>query len=626
MFVINIYLRNKINENLLRYFTTLDIRMKKLNDLKNFDKTLLLYDEYEKCHPSFISNKVLTQALKASTNLFDKTHGLTISKKISLSSMNDTYLLASLIHMFIQFNQIDEAEKIFQKSKIQSESMFLTIIKGYLKNEMYEKAFDLFVKLSNPNEILLIQIFNTCAKLENEKALICGRKFFDQMSMNCYNNIFLMNSAFNMFIKCKDSISAERIFSKIPRFLIGYGRLMKIFNLEKQPEKTIDLYEQMKRDGIKPDRIIYLSLINACARIGMKAICQRIVNEIPEEFLLNCQIQSSLIHMWGKSGSINEAKSLFENISQSDAIIYNSMINSYGLNGMIDQALELFHQMPKHFRDNYTFVCILNACSHTGRVDQARRIFNEISLKTQQIYTVMVDCLSRASLLEEAQQLIIKSESIHSPWLPMYMALLSSARHQRNQGLSEKIVQRMEKLFPESEKGLISALVLLSNVYAVTGQLDEAEKIRTNLIKSGKKKEIGLVWTEVNGKIWKFRAHDKSHPQSLQLYEELDRLSKELLENGHKFNSDSITRSISSHETIQSVLCGHSEKLAIAFHFIQPTRPSRIQITKNLRVCQDCHAATKLIARIRQCEIIVRDASRIHHFDINGNCSCKDYF
>jgi hypothetical protein len=31
--------------------------------------------------------------------------------------------------------------------------------------------------------------------------------------------------------------------------------------------------------------------------------------------------------------------------------------------------------------------------------------------------------------------------------------------------------------------------------------LDEATKIRMKLIESGKKKEIGQVWTEFNGKI-----------------------------------------------------------------------------------------------------------------------------
>ncbi|CAF5182210.1 unnamed protein product, partial [Rotaria magnacalcarata] len=76
----------------------------------------------------------------------------------------------------------------------------------------------------------------------------------------------------------------------------------------------------------------------------------------------------------------------------------------------------------------------------------------------------------------------------------------------------------------------------------------------------------------------------------------------------------------------ESVLCGHSEKLAIAFNFIQHSRPSSMQITKNLRVCGDCHRATKLIAKIRQCDIIVRDANRIHHFHTNGQCSCQDHF
>ncbi len=41
-------------------------------------------------------------------------------------------------------------------------------------------------------------------------------------------------------------------------------------------------------------------------------------------------------------------------------------------------------------------------------------------------------------------------------------------------------------------------------------------------------------------------------------------------------------------EDIESILCGHSEKLAIAFNFIQKPRPTTIQITKNLRICRDC--------------------------------------
>lgn len=54
------------------------------------------------------------------------------------------------------------------------------------------------------------------------------------------------------------------------------------------------------------------------------------------------------------------------------------------------EALEIFKQMPVKFADEITYLCVLNACSHAGLVDQARSIFKDISNKTFKIYTAMV--------------------------------------------------------------------------------------------------------------------------------------------------------------------------------------------------------------------------------------------
>ena len=43
-------------------------------------------------------------------------------------------------------------------------------------------------------------------------------------------------------------------------------------------------------------------------------------------------------------------------------------------------------------------------------------------------------------------------------------------------------------------------------------------------------------------------------------------------------------------ETEESVLNGHSERLAIALNLIQRPMPKEFQIVKNLRVCGDCRA------------------------------------
>ncbi|CAF5148909.1 unnamed protein product, partial [Rotaria sp. Silwood1] len=77
-------------------------------------------------------------------------------------------------------------------------------------------------------------------------------------------------------------------------------------------------------------------------------------------------------------------------MSQPDQIGYTAMINCYGLNGMGNEAVELFRQMPTSLINDFTYVCVLNACSHSGLVDVARSIFNTIQIKSPIIYTTMV--------------------------------------------------------------------------------------------------------------------------------------------------------------------------------------------------------------------------------------------
>lgn len=45
--------------------------------------------------------------------------------------------------------------------------------------------------------------------------------------------------------------------------------------------------------------------------------------------------------------------------------------------------------------DNYIYVCVLNACSHSGLIDEGEKIFNRIpqEQKTEKIYTSMVSDL-----------------------------------------------------------------------------------------------------------------------------------------------------------------------------------------------------------------------------------------
>ena len=54
------------------------------------------------------------------------------------------------------------------------------------------------------------------------------------------------------------------------------------------------------------------------------------------------------------------------------------------------EAVELFSKIPLKMVDEQTYVCVLNACSHAGLVDQAKKIFENIPNKNEYIFTTMV--------------------------------------------------------------------------------------------------------------------------------------------------------------------------------------------------------------------------------------------
>ncbi|CAF0890587.1 unnamed protein product [Adineta ricciae] len=604
----------------------LGLAMKQLIDSKQYEKVLKLYAENCKSCNHFS----IDMTLKACIKLNDDQHVKTIEKNLTKELLNNPFVQTSLLQFYIQRADIDQALNICSRIDKKSNYLYTVLFKGLIAHNKSENVLDLYDKMTiKPDDFTLTVIFNACTQLANERAKIIGNKLLNQiLNKDLTNNVILLTSAINMLMNFGEVKDAERLFQlNKSKDTIIYGTMMKGYNNNDQPLRSLQLFQQMKNEKIKLDEIKFLLLINACSQIGILSICQQLVDQIPSHCFNNIQINTSLIDMWGKAGSVKNAQHIFESIKNPDIISYNTMINAYGLNFMGLEAVRLYERIPNHLHSEISYICVLNACSHSGLVHQAYQIFNQIPNKTERIITTMVDCLSRLFLFDEAQKLIDEYEKTNLPSVFMYMTILSGVRNHRNSVLSEKIYEKMKVLFPNEKDRMISGSILLGNIYNSLGDSNRAEEIRSNRRKNfGNELKPGLSWTEVNGEIVEFKAHDRSHPRSKEIYEELNKISSELIAYGHEYDATWITRSLREDETVESVLCGHSEKLAIALNFVARTNPALIQITENLRVCGDCHNATKLIAKIRKCQIIVRDSNCIHHFHTNGQCSCQDHF
>jgi pentatricopeptide repeat protein len=421
-------------------------------------------------------------------------------------------------------------------------------------------------------------------------------------------------------------LCVEKIFVNLEwKNLISWNVMIRVYMKNSMPTKAVDLYLQMEKSGVEPDAITCASVLPACGDLSALLLGRRIHEYIERRNLRpNLLLENSLIDMYARCGCLEDAKRVFDRMKLRDVASWTSLISAYGMTGKGYNAVTLFTEMLNsgQIPDSIAFVAILSACSHSGLLDEGKIYFKQMTNDyriTPRIehFACMVDLLGRAGRVDEAYKFI--KEMPIEPNARVWGTLLSSCRVYSNMDIGLLAADSLLLLAPEQS----GYYVLLSNIYAKAGRWKEVTEIRSVMKRRKIRKTPGISNVELNNQVHTFLAGDTSHPQSKEIYEELGVLVGKMKELGYVPETDSALHDVEE-EDKECHLAVHSEKLAIVFALLN-TQESQIRITKNLRVCGDCHIAAKLISKIVEREIVVRDTNRFHHFK-DGVCSCGDYW
>lgn len=336
-------------------------------------------------------------------------------------------------------------------------------------------------------------------------------------------------------------------------------------------------------------------------------------------------VGTSIIDMYCKCGQVDLARKAFNQMKEKNVRSWTAMIAGYGMHCRAREALDLFYKMIKAgVRPNYiTFVSVLSACSHAGLVQEGWHWFNTMSHEFNiepgvEHYGCMVDLLGRAGKLKEAYDLIEGMKV--KPDFVVWGSLLGACRIHKNLDLGEIAAKKLFELEPNN----CGYHVLLSNIYANAGRWEDVERTRSLMKNRRLAKTPGFSLVELRGKVHAFLVGDKEHPQHEKIYEYLEELNVKLQEVGYVTDMTSVIHDVDQEEK-EMTLRIHSEKLAVAFAIMNSVPGSTIRIIKNLRVCGDCHTVIRLISKVVDREIVVRDSKRFHYFK-DGLCSCGDYW
>lgn len=202
-----------------------------------------------------------------------------------------------------------------------------------------------------------------------------------------------------------------------------------------------------------------------------------------------------------------------------------------------------------------------------------------------------------------------------------WRTLLSACKLHHNLEMGE-IVAKI--LFQSSNSQNTGDYVMLLNMYAQAQRWEEVAKIRTKMAGKGLTQTPGFSFVEVKRRVYRFVSQDMSHQQCDGIYEMIYQMEWQLKFEGYVPDISQVLLDVDNDEKRRR-LSAHSQKLAIAFALMHTSVNSQVRIVRNLRMCSDCHTYTKLISKVFEREIIVRERNRFHHFK-DGACSCKDYW
>ncbi|XP_042513109.1 putative pentatricopeptide repeat-containing protein At3g47840 [Macadamia integrifolia] len=470
-------------------------------------------------------------ALKACADSGAITYGRAIhTQAMKVGFDSSSFVANTLATMYNKCGKLHYGLRLFERMRIHDVVSWTTIIATYVQMCQEEDAIQTFTRMResdiDPNEFTFAAVISGCGALAK---IGWGEQLHAHtLCTGHINSLSVANAIMAMYSKCGCLTSASRVFHEMKRRdVISWSTIIAGYSNEGHGEEAFELFSWMRSEGLEPNEFSLASLLSVCGNMAILEQGKQVHSHVLSVGLeLDIMINSALINMYSKCGSIDDASWIFYSAANEDTVSWTAMINGYAEHGHSREALNLFEKMSRvGVRPDYvTFIGVLSACSHAGLVDRGFHYFNSMSVDYQinpgkEHYGCMIDLLCRSGRLHEAE-CMIKSMPFEQDDV-VWSTLLRACRTHGDLECGK----RTAEVILESDPNCAGTHITLANIYASTGRWRDAADMRKLMKSKGVMKEPGWSWIKVKDRVSAFVAGDRKHRQGEDIYSMLDLLA-----------------------------------------------------------------------------------------------------
>eukprot|EP01018_Ginkgo_biloba_P004534 Gb_08029 [translate_table: standard] len=182
-----------------------------------------------------------------------------------------------------------------------------------------------------------------------------ARQLFDKMTER---NVISWNSMIAGYTQNGRLDDARRLFEKMPeRSVVTWNAMIAGHTKNEEDTEALRLFSQMQWTDMKPNQSTFSSILSVCACLTAleygKQVHGLIIKAGFESYIF---VEHAFLGMYSKCRKIDDARQIFDNMSDRNIISWTAMLVAYTQNERMDDALQLFQQIPERNVVSWTAV------------------------------------------------------------------------------------------------------------------------------------------------------------------------------------------------------------------------------------------------------------------------------
>ncbi|XP_074270494.1 pentatricopeptide repeat-containing protein At4g15720 [Silene latifolia] len=332
----------------------------------------------------------LSTVINACSTLADIKAGETVHAYSEiLGHQKDIVVCSTLVDMYGKLNNLVAARRVFDSMTQRSVVSWTSMIAGYTRNAQGYEALQVFkefnlVENNPPNKFMLSSVVNACSSLGR---LVYGKVIHGVVVKRGHESYVVIASALeDMYAKCGCIDMSLKLFRHMQNpCVISYTSIIISSAKHGLGELSIELFNEMIREKIKPNEVTFLGILHACSHSGLVDKGLEVLNSMHTVYgvVPNVRHYGCVVDMLGRRGRLDEAYQLAKSAEiprdREGALVWSALLSSSKLHGRVDIATQASNCLLEANQQlDSTYVSMSNALALAGNWDDAQSIRSEM--------------------------------------------------------------------------------------------------------------------------------------------------------------------------------------------------------------------------------------------------------